>query len=87
MNAIAWIVLGLVAGFLASTFADKGKKEVVLYPLLGVVGAAIGGYSFGLLATESPTGFINIWSLLVALVGAVTLLVGYHAVRTRYFKA
>lgn len=84
---IAWIILGLVAGLLASRFASKTSKEIVLYPLLGVAGAAIGGYLFEMLSTTPPTAFVNIWSLLVSLCGAVALLVAYHAVRTRVFKA
>ena len=82
MYVIAWIVLGLVAGLLASRLANKGSREVLLYPLLGVAGAAIGGFSFELLATGGPrTPFVSIWSLLVSLVGAVTLLVAYRALR------
>lgn len=87
MYVIAWIVLGLAAGFLATQFARKGSKGVVLYPLAGIVGAAIGGYSFEMLgAGATTTGFINIWGLLVSLVGAVALLVVYHALRGRLFR-
>jgi uncharacterized membrane protein YeaQ/YmgE (transglycosylase-associated protein family) len=87
LYGIAWIVLGLAAGLLASRFGNKGSNEIIVYPLIGVAGAAIGGYGFEMLATSPPTAFISFWSLLLSLVGAVTLLVAYHAVRTRLFKA
>lgn len=80
MSLIAWIILGLVAGFIASKIVNKTGQGFVLDILLGIVGAVAGGWLFGLFGMNGVTGF-NIYSLLVAVCGAVVLLVLYHTVR------
>jgi uncharacterized membrane protein YeaQ/YmgE (transglycosylase-associated protein family) len=80
MSVIAWIVLGLFAGFIASKIVSGRGEGVALDIVLGIVGAVIGGWIFNALGAAGVTGF-NLWSLLVAVVGAVVLLVGWHAVR------
>jgi uncharacterized membrane protein YeaQ/YmgE (transglycosylase-associated protein family) len=82
MSFIAWIVLGLVAGFIASKLVNKSGDGLILDILLGVVGAVIGGYLFQTFGMAGVTG-LNIWSLLVAIVGAVLFLIIYHALFRR----
>jgi uncharacterized membrane protein YeaQ/YmgE (transglycosylase-associated protein family) len=79
MSIIAWIILGLVAGFIASKVVNKTGEGFVLDIILGIVGAIVGGFLFSLVGAAPVTGF-NIYSLFVAVVGAVVVLVVYHAV-------
>jgi uncharacterized membrane protein YeaQ/YmgE (transglycosylase-associated protein family) len=82
MSFIAWIVLGLVAGFIASKLVNKAGDGMILDILLGIVGAVVGGWLFNAFGMTGVTG-INIYSLLVAVVGAVVFLVIYHALFRR----
>ena len=79
MSLIAWVILGLIAGFIASKLVDHQGQGVVMDIVLGVVGAVIGGWLFTTFGMAGVTGF-NLYSLLVATVGAAVLLIGYHAV-------
>ncbi len=79
MSILAWIVLGLVAGFVASKLVNKTGEGILLDIVLGVVGAVVGGWLFNTFGMTGVTG-LNIWSLLVAVVGAVLFLVVYHAI-------
>jgi uncharacterized membrane protein YeaQ/YmgE (transglycosylase-associated protein family) len=84
MSIIAWIVLGLIAGFIASKLVNKTGEGIVLDIILGIVGAVVGGFlttSLGL-SREGVNG-LNITSLLIAVVGAVVVLVVWHAIRRR----
>ena len=80
MSFLAWIVLGLIAGFIASKIVNKQGEGVFLDILLGIVGALLGGWLFSLFGAHGVTG-LNLWSLLVSVVGSIVLLVAYHAVR------
>jgi len=80
MSVIAWIVLGLIAGFIASSLVNKRGEGMPFDILLGIVGAVIGGLLFNAMGEPGATGF-NIWSLLVAVIGAVVFLVLWHAIR------
>ena len=82
MSILAWIVLGLLAGFIGSKLVNKTGEGVVLDIILGIVGAVAGGYLFNLFGASGVTG-LNLYSLLVAVVGAALLLVAYHAIRRR----
>lgn len=82
MSFLAWIVLGLVAGFIGSKIVNKKGEGLVRDILLGVVGAIIGGYLFNLFGASGVTG-LNLYSLLVAVVGAIIFLVLYHALFRR----
>jgi len=74
MSVIGWLVLGLIAGFIASRIVDQRGAGIPLDIALGIVGALIGGWLFrNAVGTAGMTGF-NIWSLFVAVVGAVVLL-------------
>ncbi len=80
MSIIGWIILGLVAGFIASKIVNREGEGFFLDIILGVIGAVVGGWLFGLFGETGVTGF-NIYSMFVAVVGAVILLVVYHAIR------
>ena len=82
MSIIAWIVLGLIAGFLGSKIVNKSGEGAVMDIVLGIVGAVVGGFVFHLVGATGVTGF-NIWSLFVAVVGAIVVLVVYHALAGR----
>jgi uncharacterized membrane protein YeaQ/YmgE (transglycosylase-associated protein family) len=80
MSIIAWIVLGLIAGFIGSKLVKKTGEGFFLDIALGIVGAVIGGWLFSLFDMQGVTG-LNIYSLIVAVIGAVVFLVIYHAIR------
>jgi uncharacterized membrane protein YeaQ/YmgE (transglycosylase-associated protein family) len=80
MSLFIWILLGLVAGFLASHLVNHRGEGVVLDVLLGVVGAMIGGFLFQRFGHEGVSG-MNLHSILVATVGAVAFLLVYHLIR------
>ena len=86
LDVLQWIVLGLLAGFIASKLINMRGEGVVMDIILGVFGAVIGGWIFRSLGTAGATGF-NLWSLLVAVVGAVVLLLIGHAVRRSFVRA
>ena len=77
MSILAWIILGGLAGFIASKIVDNTGQGILLDIVLGVVGAAVGGYVFTLLGAAPVTGF-NLYSMVVAVVGAVIVLALYH---------
>jgi uncharacterized membrane protein YeaQ/YmgE (transglycosylase-associated protein family) len=79
MSILAWIVLGLIAGFFASKLVGSTGNGVVFDIMLGVVGAVVGGFLFQTLGATGVTGF-NIWSMFVAVMGAVVVLVVKRAV-------
>ncbi len=79
MSILAWIVLGLIAGFIASQIVNKSGEGLILDIVLGIVGAFVGGYLFTLFGAAPVTG-LNLYSMLVAVVGAVVVLGLYHLV-------
>lgn len=82
MSLLAWIVLGLVAGFIGSKVVNNTGEGVLVDILLGVVGAVVGGFLFNQFGQPGVSG-LNLYSLLVAVVGAVVVLWLYHAVMGR----
>ena len=80
MSILAWIVLGLIAGFVGSKLVNKSGEGMVLDIVLGIVGAIVGGWLFNMFGASGVNG-LNLYSLLVAIVGSVVLLVTYHAIR------
>jgi len=82
MSIIAWIVLGLIAGFIGSKLVNKTGEGFFLDLALGIVGAVIGGWLFSMFGMHGVTG-LNVYSLIVAVIGAVVFLVVYHAIRRR----
>jgi uncharacterized membrane protein YeaQ/YmgE (transglycosylase-associated protein family) len=75
-------VLGLIAGFIGSKLVNKTGEGFFLDIALGIVGAVIGGWLFNLFGMQGVTG-LNVYSLIVAVIGAVVFLVVYHAIRRR----
>jgi len=80
MSVLAWIVLGLIAGFIGSKLVNKSGEGVLLDIILGIVGALIGGWVFNFFGAAGVSG-LNLYSLLVAVIGSVLFLVVYHALR------
>jgi uncharacterized membrane protein YeaQ/YmgE (transglycosylase-associated protein family) len=74
VNLIAWIILGAVAGWIASIIMKRDAQMGALANIVvGILGAVIGGFLFNLFGLPGDTGF-NLWTLLVAIVGSVVLL-------------
>jgi uncharacterized membrane protein YeaQ/YmgE (transglycosylase-associated protein family) len=78
MGILSWIVLGAIAGWLASMIVNRSGEGVFLDIVLGIVGALVGGWIFAALGTAGVTG-LNIWSLVVSVIGSVVVLMLYHA--------
>jgi uncharacterized membrane protein YeaQ/YmgE (transglycosylase-associated protein family) len=79
MSVIAWIILGLIAGFIASKIVNKAGEGLFLDIILGIVGAVVGGFIFRTFGASGVTG-LNLYSLLVAVLGAVVFLAVYHMI-------
>jgi uncharacterized membrane protein YeaQ/YmgE (transglycosylase-associated protein family) len=82
MSIIAWLVLGLIAGFIASKIVNQSGQGIILDIVLGIVGAVVGGWLFATFGAAGVTG-LNIYSMVVAVVGAIIVLVVYHAIFAR----
>ena len=82
MSIVAWIVLGLISGFIASKLVNKTGDGVVLDIILGIVGAVAGGFIFNAVGATGVDG-LNLWSMMVAVLGAVVVLIIKHAVTGR----
>ena len=82
MSIIGWIVLGLISGFIASKIVIKQGEGFVLDIVLGVIGAIVGGYLFAFFGAQGVNG-LNIYSMFVAVVGAIVVLFIYHAFASR----
>jgi uncharacterized membrane protein YeaQ/YmgE (transglycosylase-associated protein family) len=82
MSFLAWIILGLIAGFIGSKLVNKRGEGLVLDIVLGIVGAFVGGWLFTTFGMTGVTG-LNLYSMVVAVIGAVVVLVIYHALARR----
>jgi uncharacterized membrane protein YeaQ/YmgE (transglycosylase-associated protein family) len=82
MSIIAWIILGLIAGFISSKVVNHSGEGTIIDIVLGVVGAFVGGFLFNMFGAAGVTG-LNVWSLVVATLGAITVLVIKHAITGR----
>lgn len=81
MGIIGWIILGGIAGWLASIIMKTNKEQGLLGNIVvGIIGGLIGGFVFNLIGGEGVNGF-NIYSLIVAVIGAIILLAIYKVVR------
>jgi uncharacterized membrane protein YeaQ/YmgE (transglycosylase-associated protein family) len=80
MSILAWIVLGIIAGFIGSKVVNKTGEGLIRDLILGIFGAIVGGWIFTFLGHAGVTG-LNLYSLLVAVIGAVVVLVAYHAMK------
>jgi uncharacterized membrane protein YeaQ/YmgE (transglycosylase-associated protein family) len=82
MSIFGWIILGLVAGFIASKIVNAQGQGLMLDIVLGIVGAVVGGFLFSLFGAEGISGF-NLYSMIVAIAGSIVVLWIYHAVTGR----
>jgi uncharacterized membrane protein YeaQ/YmgE (transglycosylase-associated protein family) len=82
MSIIGWIILGLVAGFIGSKIVNKRGEGIMLDIALGIVGAIVGGFLFSAFGAEGITG-LNLYSMIVAVIGSVVVLIAYHAIAGR----
>ena len=82
MGIISWIILGLIAGLIGSKIVDKQGRGFWLDIALGIIGALVGGFLFSLFGATGVTG-LNIWSMIVAIIGAVVVLLIYNAITGR----
>lgn len=80
MNILLWVILGALAGWLASLIMGRGGRTWLLNILIGILGAGIGGFIASVLGLGGVTGF-NLYSLLVAVAGACLLLGVYNLLR------
>ena len=82
MSVLAWMVLGLIAGLVASNILSHSGQGLLLDIVLGIIGAVVGGALFTAIGATGVTGF-NLYSMLVAIVGAIVVLWAYHAIGGR----
>ena len=82
MSILARVILGLIAGFIASKLVNKHGEGILLDIVLGVVGALVGGWIFTALGMSGVSG-VNLYSMLVAVIGAIVVLWVYHALIRR----
>lgn len=80
MSFLTWIFLGLIAGFVASKIVNKKGEGIILDIILGIIGAVFGGWLFDKFGASGATG-LNLYSILVAVIGSVIILLLYHAIR------
>jgi uncharacterized membrane protein YeaQ/YmgE (transglycosylase-associated protein family) len=82
MGILSWIILGAIAGWIASLLVNRTGEGLLRDMLLGIVGALVGGWIFSAAGSTGVTGF-NLWSLFVAVIGAIIVLFLYHAIARR----
>lgn len=82
MSVIGWIILGLIAGFIASKIVNRSGEGIFIDIIVEIVGGVVGGWLFSFFGAEGVTGF-NIYSMIVAVIGAIVVLVVYHAISGR----
>jgi uncharacterized membrane protein YeaQ/YmgE (transglycosylase-associated protein family) len=82
MSLLGWIVFGLITGFFASKIVNKHGEGCIVNVALGIVGAVVGGWLFNSLGSVGVTGF-NLYSMFVAVIGAIVVLFIYHALTGR----
>lgn len=80
MSIFSWLILGLIAGYIGSKIVNKRGEGLIRDIILGIVGAIVGGWLFRTVGASGVTG-LNIYSLVVAVIGAIVVLLIYHAVR------
>ena len=82
MGILSWIILGLIAGFIGSKVVNRQGQSFWLNIALGIIGALVGGFLFDFLGSSGVTG-LNVWSMIVAIVGSVVVFLVYNAVTGR----
>lgn len=82
MSILAWIIVGLIAGFLARAVLpgdEPGPRGIFGDLIAGIIGALVGGWIFRLLGFAGVTG-INLGSIIIAFIGAVIFLLIWRAI-------
>lgn len=86
LNILGWIIIGGLAGWIASKITkNDASMGAIANIIAGIVGGLVGGFVFNSIGGAGVTGF-NIWSLFVAIVGAVIILAIYNLIRGRGAK-
>jgi len=80
MGVISWIILGLLAGWIAGFFVNKPTSGLLQNLALGVVGAVVGGIIVSALGFGGVSG-VNIWSIIVSVIGAIVVVWIYNAIK------
>jgi uncharacterized membrane protein YeaQ/YmgE (transglycosylase-associated protein family) len=80
MSILAWLLLGLVSGFIGSKIVNRSGEGLFLDIILGIGGAIVGGYLFTMFGSHGVTG-LNLYSLFVAVIGSIVTRVVYHMIR------
>jgi uncharacterized membrane protein YeaQ/YmgE (transglycosylase-associated protein family) len=83
MTILAWVVVGLIAGFLASRIVNRRGQGILFDLTLGIGGGLLGGYLFTALGRTPVTG-LNIYSVLAATAGAALVLFINHGIRRAF---
>ena len=86
MGILSWLVVGLIAGFIGSKVVNRSAEGLVRDIILGVIGAVVGDAIFTELGLVGVTG-VNLTSIVIAALGAIIVLVVYHAVIGRRVPA
>ena len=79
MSIVSWIILGLIAGFVGGKIVNREGQGFWLNMALGIAGALVGGFLFDLFGASGVTG-LNIYSMIVAVVGSVVVLLTYNVI-------
>lgn len=80
MSIIAWLVVGLIAGWVANMIMSSGRGGLLTDLILGIVGAIVGGFVVGLITGQDYTTGINIPSIIVSIIGAIIVVGAYRAI-------
>jgi len=83
LGFIAWIILGLISGFVASKLVNHTGSGILLDMVIGIVGALLGGFIGAKLGLGGLENFWSLWTWLLAIVGAIVVLMIYNAVARR----
>ena len=78
MSLLGWVLFGLITGFVASRVVNQKGEGCILNIVLGILGACVGGFIFNSIGGAGITGF-NLYSMFVAVIGAIVVLIIYHA--------
>jgi len=82
MTLLGWILFGLLTGFVASKVVNRRGEGCVHNVVLGIIGACVGGFIFTSIGGSGITGF-NVYSMFVAVIGAIVVLLIFHALTGR----
>lgn len=82
MGFLSWIILGLIAGFIGSKIVNKTGEGLILDIILGIIGGVVGGWLMHFFGLAGVSG-VNLYSILVSVIGAIVVLWVYHAVFAR----